>query len=109
MKSLLVPVRLGACLGACALSVGLLAGCGSDSNQGTTPGDGGSAGSVGEGGGGTAGAAGAGGSGGGSATCTPSVEIASDSRAFIITDPEVLAKFSLERVLQQMIDLTGDP
>jgi hypothetical protein len=111
MKSLLVPVRLGACLGALALSFGLIAGCGSDSNSGTPTGEGGSAGSVGEGGGGTAGdgGGGSGGSVGGPLTCTPSVEIASDSRALIITDPEILAKFSLQRVMQQMIDQTGDP
>lgn len=109
MKNSLVSLRLGACLGALALGFGMLAGCGSHSNSGTPTGEGGSAGNVGEGGEGGTGEAGAGGSGAAPATCTPSVEIASDSRSFIVTDPEVLAKFSLERVLQQLIDEAGGP
>jgi hypothetical protein len=104
MKNLLVPTRLGACLGSLALAFGLLSGCGSEPNAGAA----GSAGSIGDGGSGNAGQAGAGGSAGAPVTCTPTVEIASNSRSFIVTDPEVLAKFGLERVLQQMITGAGD-
>lgn len=107
MKSLLVRTRFGARLGSLALAFGLLAGCGTEPTGGPVAGDGGSAGSAGEGGFSNGGHAGAGGSAGAPVTCTPTVEIASNSRSFTITDPEVLAKFGIERVLQQMIDKTG--
>ncbi|HMY20533.1 MAG TPA: hypothetical protein PKA58_29610 [Polyangium sp.] len=39
-----------------------------------------------------------------SLVCKPDIVVSSDSRAMVVTDPEVLARFSLERVLQQIID-----
>src|SRR5690242_15675061 len=110
MKTSLVPPRFGACLGALALAFGLVSGCSSDPETGVTPGDG-EGGSAGIGGGGFGnGPTGGGGSGSGGSieppTCTPTVAIEPNSRALVITDPEILAKFSLERVLQQMIEKT---
>lgn len=39
-----------------------------------------------------------------SLVCKPDIVVNPNSRAMIVTDPEVLARFSLERVLQQIID-----
>jgi len=36
--------------------------------------------------------------------CNPDIEIAADGRALVVTDPEVLARFSLERVVTQIVD-----
>lgn len=36
-------------------------------------------------------------------TCNPNIKIDPTSRAMIVTDPEVLARFSLERVLTQLV------
>ncbi|HRI69164.1 MAG TPA: hypothetical protein PK156_33265 [Polyangium sp.] len=44
-----------------------------------------------------------------SLTCQPNIVVDPNSRALIVTDPEVLARFSLERVLQQLIDRSGMP
>ena len=96
MDRLLETTRFGACVGAVAVVLGMLVGCGSEPQGGPSEGQGGTGGS----GGGAGGA-------GESAQCTPSVNLDSKSRSFIITDQEILAKFSLERVLQQMIDTTG--
>lgn len=110
MKTLLVPMRLGPCFGSFALLFGLLSGCGSDPKDGGSTNNLGSGAYGNEGGSGGSGNAGATGGGAGAppVTCTPTVEVAADSRALVITDPEILAKFSLERVLQQMID-EADP
>ncbi len=42
-------------------------------------------------------------------TCDPDRSVASDSRALLVRDPAVLARFSLERVLTQLVDLAGKP
>jgi len=39
--------------------------------------------------------------------CDPNISVASDSRALVVRDPAVLAHFSLERVLTQLVNLTG--
>ena len=39
--------------------------------------------------------------------CKPDIAVDSNSRALVVTDPEVLARFGLERVLQQLIDRSG--
>ena len=39
-----------------------------------------------------------------SLVCKPDIVVNPNSRAMVVTDPEVLARFSLERVLQQIID-----
>lgn len=39
--------------------------------------------------------------------CQPNIAVEPNSRALVVTDPEVLARFSLERVLQQIIDRSG--
>jgi hypothetical protein len=41
-------------------------------------------------------------------TCNPDVSIASDSRALVVRDPEVLSRFSFERVMTQLVDIAGD-
>jgi len=108
MKTKLVPTRLGAALLSFAVIGGGLVGCGSAPRGDDTSGEGGAAGSAGTGGFG-GGEGGSGGIGGEAVTCTPTVEIASNSRSLMITDPAILAKFSLERVLQQIITKTDDP
>lgn len=113
MKSMLIPLHWGTCLGSLALAFGLLSGCGSEPNDHST-GNPTGAGAQGTGGGGGSGngPTGSGGSGGSAGapnvTCTPTVAVAPDSRSFVVTDPEVLAKFSLERVLQKLITDAGD-
>ena len=110
MKTWLVSTRFGACLGSLVLGLGLIGGCSSTphGDPGEPVGEGGSAGSAGVGGFGNGGSAGAGGAIE-PPTCTPTVAIEPNSRALIITDPEILAKFSLERVLQQMITQANPP
>jgi hypothetical protein len=106
MKTKLVPTRFGAALLSFAAIGGLLVGCGTEPRGDAASGE---AGSTGEGGSG----GGQGGFGGSDVnppvTCTPNVDIAANSRSLMITDPAILAKFSLERVLQQMITKTDDP
>lgn len=109
MKTKLVPTRLGAALLSFAVIGGSLVGCGSEPRGDDSSGEGGSAGTTGDGGYGGGQSGGSSGSGGQDVTCTPTVEIASNSRSLMITDPAILAKFSLERVLQQMITKTDDP
>ncbi|MDI1475982.1 hypothetical protein [Polyangium sp. y55x31] len=41
-------------------------------------------------------------------TCDPDITVAADSRALMVRDPAVLARFSLDRVLQQIITLAGE-
>jgi len=109
MKKWLVST-IGTCVGSLVLGLGLLGGCSS-----TPHGDPG--GPVGEGGSAAAGSTGGFGNGGSAGeggaieppTCTPTVAIEPNSRALVITDPEILAKFSLERVLQQMITSANPP
>lgn len=106
MKTKLVPSRFGVALLSFVAAGGLLVGCGTEPRGDAASGE---AGSTGEGGSG-GGQGGFGGSGGEApVTCTPNVEIASNTRSLMITDPAILAKFSLERVLQQMISKTDDP
>ncbi|TKC99781.1 hypothetical protein [Polyangium fumosum] len=41
-------------------------------------------------------------------TCNPDITVAADSRALVVRDPSVLARFSLERVLSQIVSLAGE-
>ncbi|HVK64355.1 MAG TPA: hypothetical protein VM694_07775 [Polyangium sp.] len=41
-------------------------------------------------------------------TCNPDITVAADSRALIVRDPTVLARFSLERVLSQIVTFAGE-
>lgn len=88
----------------------LLAGCMGVGNPGT-PGD---TTTTGAGGSGSSGSAGGAGTGGepffpdpGTPACDPTLSVKSDGPALLVNDPAVLAGFSMERVLKQLIDRSG--
>ncbi|MDI1451029.1 hypothetical protein [Polyangium sp. 6x1] len=41
-------------------------------------------------------------------TCNPDISVAANSRALVVRDPAVLARFSLERVLTQLVTIAGE-